>query len=571
MPKIKDIIKSGVDKLINEVSADEWGMNLLPSDSPFGKSNPVKTLQKFKSVDGNDTESKLAVADTAIELAKANLQQLGVNPGDLDHIYTIAMLSEKPFTMHFKIKEKDKDEFGSDIITAEFHGRAKVNNGLTSVEKGTLGIDLEQVNARGEKSDIEGPLIFNPKELDVNITSTRKSVKGLEKGKNYTIKLGGGMKASDKPNEGEDEPQQVYKAYATILGLIGLNIYEQMGANKDFPLPNGFIENAVAKQDDKLLLKYYNKYKENFEVNEKEFLTRVKDDNFMKAASWMSRNKKAGVGKGLWARIAEEFPEFEMEGRSKQIVAKPGKEAGKPVDKGDKYIQDSRLSLLNVLMESVAQDKWTKIMGFPLDSDKFKNLITNLERILGLLSTQYGLSYNKYNVKEYVGKFINESIIREAEEGDKPNEEVFYLLHLDGIELVTGEKESPEKKEKDKKKFASRGIIPAGGSGIKILKSSNPSLWEASKVSEINKYISSGKVGVRKSHQDGNNIVIELPNDSAVVVKSASGENLMNYFISGGAPGKGIKNMKVIVGHKMGGDDKLENDAEAQLTLMPKK
>ena len=552
---VKSIIKYEVDKLINEDIGDDWG---------FGKADTVKGIKGFKSVDGNEQEASLARADAAIEAAKSNLAKLGVNVDSIDNIYSIEMLSEAPFTIYFKIKETERDEFDSDIIVSEYRGRAKVNKDLTSAENGTLAIDLQK------GGDVEGLIKFNPKELDVNLTNTRKSFKGLQNGKNYHVYLeGGGItdNGGQKPeDEGPMDKKQVYNLYAKILGYMGLNIYEKMGVKKEFPIVNNFIEQAVAKQDDKLISKYYNKYKEFIDVNEKEFLTKLKDKNFLTVASWMSRNKKAGVGKDLWSRIANQFPEFEMEGRKKQITAKPGKEAGKPVPDKDKAIQDSVLSLTNILLESVNQEKWSNIIGLPLDGDKFKNLITNLQNIISLLSNQYNLSYNKDKVKEYTGKYLKESIIIEAE-GDEKGGKTLYLLNLVNIELVTGEKDSDEKKQRDRNKYGSQSLN-ATGNIVKILKSNNPEWEQTSTIKKINGMLSKG-VKIRPSVRDEKNIVIEFEDGSALVVKSASGESLVQYFKAGKAPGKGLKNMRVILGRKMGNNDELKEDVEAELTLIP--
>lgn len=564
--KIKDIIKEGVDRLIsiNEISADEWGMNLLPSDSPFGKSDTVKGIKGFKSVDGDEEGASLARADAAIQAAKSNLAKLGVNPDSLDNIYSIDMLSEAPFTIYFKIKEKETDEFNSDIIVAEYRGRAKVNKELTSVENGTLSIDLEKGH------DVEGLIKFNPKELNVNLTNTRKSFKGLQNGKNYTVYLknGGITQDGDKPKEGDGpiEKKQVYNLYATILGYMGVDIYGKMGVTKEFPIVNAFIEEAVAKQNDKLISKYYNKFKEYIEVSEKEFINNVKDNNFLLVASWMSRNKKAGIGKDLWSRISSEFPEFEMEGKKKQITSKPGKEAGKPVPDENKFVQDSVLSLTNILLESVNQEKWSKIIGLPLDENKFKNLITNLQDIIKLLSNQYNLSYNEGKVKEYVGKYLNESVILEAE-GDNVDDKKLYLLNLVNIELVKGEKDSDEKKKRDKTKY-SKNRLPAKGKIIKILDSKNPEFQQTSTINKLNGMLSKG-VYIRPSVKDDKNIVVEFEDGTALVIKSVSGESLLQHFKAGTAPAKGLKNMEVILGRKMGGNDELKEDAKAELTLTP--
>jgi hypothetical protein len=566
---IKGIVKLQVDKLIRSINEDIFS----PEDWRFGKADTAKTIKNFKSVDGDEDGASLARADSAIQAAKSNLASLGVNVDSLDSVYSIEMLSEAGFTIYFKIKEKEKDEFDTDIVVAEHRGRAKVNKELSSIKDGKLAIDLQK------GGDVEGTIIFNPKELDVNLPNTRKSFKGLQNGKKYTVYLqGGGITEPKQEEDGPIDKSQVYKLYATILGYMGLNIYDKIGIKKDFPIVNNFIEQAVAKQDDKLLSKYYNKYKEYINVTEDEFLTKVKDENFLKVASWMSRNKKAGVGKDLWSRIANEFPEFEMEGRKKQITSKPGKEAGKPVPDENKGIQDSIMSLTNILLESVNQEKWSKIVGLPLDYDKFKNLITNLENILRLLSNQYRLSYNKSKVKEYVGKYLNESFILEADgdttdttdttDGDSGKK--LYLLHLSNIDLGSSEKDSDEKRERDRKKYDGSGKLPARGEIVKIIKSNNPSFGEDSEVNKINNMLNSG-VYVRPSIQDKNNLVVELNDGSALVVKSMSGESLVNLFKSGSAPAKGLKNYKVILGKKMGGSDELKEDAEAELTLVPVK
>jgi hypothetical protein len=437
-----------------------------------------------------------------------------------------------------------------------FSGRAKMNKSLSD-ERKTIVLDLDN-----------GWMVsFNPEQLDINLSSTDKTLRGLANGREYDVIM-------EQPN-GEDEPyikvgsepeeddteeiskEQVYRTYGRILDLVGFNIYEKMGTKSSFPIPNGFIENAVAKQDVDKIKKYYTKYKEHIEVSEEEFINNVTNDSFLTIASWMSRNKKAGVGKGLWARIASSFPQFEMSGREKTITAKPG-ETGKPVSDDDTFIQDSKISLLNVIMESVNEEKWSKIFGLPLKGGQFEMFIKNLGKILNVLSKRYNVTFNKDKVKEYMKGFLKESIIKLTEDENK-QKEYLYTLKLIDIEIGYGEGGPKGKKESKEGKSIAKGKL-----NINEIPPTSKGWWTDNTMTEVNRLLGSG-VEIKKSEQNPKNGIIVIwpsggPSGTDAMVLSGP-DNWWNKVHGSGYRGN------VTIGKKVGGTEQIDKDFKGEIEL----
>jgi hypothetical protein len=540
---------------------------LMVEDGPFKRDYNSSNLKGEKSVTGDASAQASARAETAIGKIKANLTNMGISPGDVNDLYTIEQLSVMGFGMNFKLRQELRNEFDEDLPPEEkelkekfvsFDGRAKVNQELSN-ERDTLVLDLDN----GWK------ISFNPEQLGINLTSTDKTLSGLADGKEYDVLMGGkydpNQPGDEKPegDDGEDDTdeiskEQVYKTYGRVLNLVGYNLYEKMGVKETFPIPNGFIENAVAKKDIDKIKKYYTKYKEHIEVGEEEFIENVTNDNFLTIASWMSRNKKSGVGKGLWARIASAFPQFEMSGRDKTITAKPG-ETGKPVPDKDRYIQDSKISLLNVIMESVNEEKWSKIFGLPLKGTQFELFIKNLGGILTVLSKRYNVTFNKDKVREYMKGFLKESIT-EAEE-DKGTEELFdYVLKLYGITLGYSDSQDPESKKgkKDGKSKATGKLI------VKDVPPTSKGWWTNNMLSDVNRLLSSG-VEIKKSEQNRKNGIILVwpsggPKGTDAMVLSGP-DDWWNKVHGTGYSGE------VTIGKKVGGKEQIDKDFKGQVQL----